>query len=112
MMVRTLWSSGWDPVLPLLKSQVQSPVRSGESDPACCVCMAKKKKKIHVMNRVRAGILTAEQCRQESFLCWKKSHTQYIGTHCYLLSEAAVEATGFKVCRLQVHVSLASGQIH
>ena len=70
------------------------------------------KKKRFMMVRVRAGILTAEQCRQESFLCWKKKpYPIHWDTLLSLVWKLPSGGHGQDMPK-QVHVSLASGQIH
>ena len=65
-----------------------------------------------MMVRARAGTLTAEQCRQESFLCWKKKpHPIHWDTLLSLVWKLPSGGHGQDMPK-QVHISLASGQIH
>ena len=108
------WFSGWDSILRLLESQVQSLVRAGELRSCLLHGMAKnqkKKKKRFMMVRVRAGTLTAEQCRQESFLCWKKKpHPIHWDTLLSLVWKLPSGGHGQDMPK-QVHMLLASSQI-
>ena len=96
------WFSGWDSILRLLESQVQSLVRAGELRSCLLHGMAKnqkKKKKDSWWSEWGQAPWQQSNADKNLFYAGRKSHTRYIGTHCCLLSGSCqVEATA-RTCR-------------